>query len=79
MNNKSNVILIIIGTLLSAQLPFVKVCTFFIPHFSFFGHHHHHLIDGPSGFSSFVGLILIGLGLYNIYKDNKVKSNNETK
>ncbi|MBI5403830.1 MAG: hypothetical protein HY959_10560 [Ignavibacteriae bacterium] len=78
MNNKSNIILILIGTLLSAHLPFVKVFTFFIPHFSFFGHHHH-FIDGPSGFTSFVGLILIGLGLYNIYKENKVKSNSETK
>lgn len=78
MINKSNIILILIGTLLSAQLPFVKVCTFFIPHFSFF-EHHRHFMNGSPGFTSLVGLILIGLGLYNIYKDNKVKSSSETK
>lgn len=79
MINKSNIILILVGTLLSAQLPFVKVFTFFVPHFSFFGHHHHHFISGSPGFTSFVGLVLIGIGLYNIYKDNKVKSSSETK
>ena len=78
MNNKGNIILILVGTLLSAQLPFFKVCTFFVPHFFFF-RHHRHFFDGSLGFTTLVGLVLIGLGLYNIYKENKDKSNNETK
>jgi hypothetical protein len=79
MNNKGNIILILVGTLLSAQLPFFKVCTFFVPHFFLFRHNHHHFFNGSLGLTTMVGLVLIGVGLYNIYKENKINSNKETK
>jgi hypothetical protein len=76
MINKNNIILIAIGTLLSAPYTFFKVIgNIHFPHF--FGGHHHHLFFGSLGFTSFVGVILVFLGLYNIYKENKKeKSNN---
>jgi hypothetical protein len=77
MINKSNITLILIGTFLSAQLPFFKFFGFFVPHHHFFGHSH--WMAGSFGFTTLVGVLLIFLGLYNIYKDNKVKSNSETK
>jgi hypothetical protein len=76
MINKNNIILIVLGTFLSAPYTFFKVIgNIHIPHVLW--GHHHQWFYGSLGFTSFVGVILILLGLYNIYKDNnKEKSNN---
>lgn len=73
MISKSNIVLLVLGAFLSAQFLFFKSIVFFTPVFHW--HHHRHWLDGSLGFTSLVGIGLIFLGLYNIYKDNKVKKN----
>jgi hypothetical protein len=74
MVNKNNIILIMIGTFLSAPYTFFKVIgSLHLPHL-FWGHHH--WFYGSLGFTSLVGVILIFMGLYNIYKENKSEKSN---
>jgi len=75
MINKSNIVLILIGTFLSAQFFFIRAIGFIGP-FRHWNHHHYHWIDNSLGFTSLLGIFLILLGLYNIYKDNKISNNN---
>jgi|WetSurMetagenome_2_1015567.scaffolds.fasta_scaffold25566_2 hypothetical protein len=74
MINKNNIILIVIGAFLSAQFTFFKVIGFVGPFHHW--HFHRHWISNSLSFTSFVGVILIFLGLYNIYKENKINNNN---
>jgi hypothetical protein len=73
MINKNNIVLIVIGTFLSAQFTFFKVIGFVGPFHHW--HFHRHWISNSLGFTSLIGIILIFMGLYNIYKDNKISSN----
>ncbi|MCX6165929.1 MAG: hypothetical protein NTU73_13875 [Ignavibacteriae bacterium] len=73
MINKSNIILIVIGAFLSAQFTFFKAFGFIRPFHHW--HWHEHWVSNSLGFTSLIGVILIFLGLYNIYKDNKIKKN----
>jgi hypothetical protein len=74
MINKSNIILIVIGAFLSAQFTFFKVFGFIGPFHHW--HFHRQWISNSLGFTSFVGVILIFLGLYNIYKENRKEKSN---
>lgn len=73
MINKSNIVLVVVGAFLSGQFLFFKSIAFFTP-FNHW-HHHKHWVDSSLGFTSLIGIILIFLGLYNIYKENKFKKN----
>jgi hypothetical protein len=74
MNNKNNIILIMIGTFLSAPYSFFKVIGSL--HFPLLFSGHHYWFYGSLGFTSFVGVILIFMGLYNIYKENRREKSN---
>lgn len=73
MINKSNIVLIVIGTFMSAQFTFFKIFGSIRPFHIWY--RHEHWFSNSLGFTSLIGLILIFLGLYNIYKDNKIKNN----
>lgn len=73
MVNKSNIVLIVVGAFLSAQFLFLKSLAFFTPFHHW--HHYKHWLSNSLGFTSLIGIILILMGLYNIYKENKVKKN----
>jgi len=77
MENKSNIILIIIGTFLSTQFCFARFYDIFFPLRFLFGRHHHYFLEGTLGFSSLIGVVLIGLGLYNIFKENNKPNINQ--
>jgi hypothetical protein len=70
MISKSNIVLVILGAFLSAQFLFFKSIIFFMPFYHW--HHHKHWLNNSLGFTSLVGMILIFLGIYNIYKENRV-------
>jgi hypothetical protein len=76
MVNKSNIVLILIGTFFSVQFVFIRAIGFIGP----FHHWHtdHHWISNSLGFTSLLGVFLILLGLYNIYKDNKASNSNNS-
>jgi hypothetical protein len=73
MTSKSNIVLILIGTFLSFQFTFFKVFGFIGPFHHW--HFHRHWISNSLGFTSLIGVILIFLGLYNLYKENKIDKN----